>query len=981
MFDPSPAARVFQVPLGVHYGRAVVSGLLARCADRPPEDLARIQMIVGTNRMARQIRSIFDEGPARLLPKINLLTHLGDAWTLPDLPEAVSPLRRRLELISLVSALIERQPDLAPRSSLYDLADSLARLMDEMRSEGVAPESILELDVSDQSGHWARSKAFLEIVQTYFGSHDQPPDLEARRRMAIESLIASWDAEPPEHPVIIVGSTGSRERTQMLIRAVANLPQGAVILPGFDTDMPEDAWEMLDRPMLSEDHPQYRFAQLMQQLDLEPQDVRPWTDDSPADAARSRIVSLALRPAPVTDQWLRDGPSLSGIVEATSGVTLIEAPSTRVEAVAIAMRLRQAAADGRSATLVTPDQALVRQVSAALERWEIRPDIASHRLDHSPVGRFLRHIAELFAGPVSAELLLSVLKHPVAHSGGDRRMHLRHARMLERRLRRHGPPYPTAESLREWAEDAGERIDAAWVEWLAECVLGRERPGDMPLAKRIEQHLDLAERIACGHDGRDAGILWKREAGREAREAFHALAGCAEHCCDLNARDYESLFQAILSRALTRNDRPTHPHVLVRGIRETRSRESDLLILAGLNEGQWPQTNPADPWLNRAMRDEVGLVLPERQTGLSAHDFQQGILAPEVWLTRSIRSDDAETVPSRWLNRLRNLLEGLPEREGPAALEGMRGRGERWLRLAEALEEPIQAPRARRPSPRPPAEQRPKRLSVTQIQRLIRDPYEIYARKVLNLNPLDPLMRTPDALLRGQTLHEALEAFIQSVMDGESPVSSEALVQTVGDILERRVPWAMARVMWRSRIERIADRFVQHESLRRERARPRLLEAKGEAVLPGLDFTLSAKADRIDIEESGDARMYDYKTGAAPSPKQQRHFDKQLQLVAAIAQEGGFENLDPVRTSRAAYVSLSPSAAQHETDAEIEYGEDGRNLAWSQLGELISKYMDPGLGYTSRRAAYKSAERGDYDQLARFGEWDETDDPAPEEMP
>ena len=96
-----------------------------------------------------------------------------------------------------------------------------------------------------------------------------------------------------------------------------------------------------------------------------------------------------------------------------------------------------------------------------------------------------------------------------------------------------------------------------------------------------------------------------------------------------------------------RNPHLGHPNVLVWGTLEARVQGADLLILAGLNEGSWPEAPAPDPWLNRQMRADAGLLLPERRIGLSAHDFQQAIAAKEVWLTRSQRSDDAQTVPSR----------------------------------------------------------------------------------------------------------------------------------------------------------------------------------------------------------------------------------------------------------------------------------------------------------------------------------------------
>lgn len=971
MFEHTDTPRVFAVPLGVDFPKALVQGLTARFDGQPPEALARVHLIVNTRRMARRIRGLFDEGPPRLLPRISLVTDVGETWRLADIPDPVSPLRRRLELMQLVAALLDRQPDLAPRSSLYDLADSLAELMDEMHGEGVPPDRIDALDVTDQSGHWARIMAFLGIVRHYF-AETATPDLEARQRLVIEALTRAWADHPPDHPVIVAGSTGSRGATRLLMTAACRLPQGAVVLPGFDTDMPHDVWDTLTDPMISEDHPQFRFADLMRELGITPDDIGTWAGLTPANPARNRLISLALRPAPITDQWRRDGPKLTDIDGATRDITLIEAPSARTEALTIAMRLREAAETGQPAALITPDRTLARQVTAALDQWDILPDdSAGIPLHLSAPGRFLRHVAELFHLPLSAELLLTILKHPLCHSGGGRGTHLRLTRELELHLRRNGPPYPGADSVSAWAQGIRDPQAGAWAGWLIDAFTDRVMPDETALSDIVARHMALADRISLGSTCEDTGPLWQGEAGRQALTCFSDLAENAEFGGVINARDYGSLFHAILSREEVRTPVEAHPLIRIWGTLEARVQGVELLILAGLNEGSWPEAPKPDPWLNRTLRHQAGLLLPERRIGLSAHDFQQAVLAPEVWLTRSVRSDDAETVPSRWLNRLQNLLSGLSELGGKAALDAMRARGAHWLRRAEALEAPGHVPPAGRPSPCPPSAARPRQLSVTQIQKLIRDPYAIYARHVLRLKPLDPLMKVPDALLRGIVLHRALENFIRATRGAPEQITRQHLMQETVSVLAKNVPWAEARLIWQARLERVADRFIEGEIARRQLAEPADFEVDGKATLPGLDFTLTATADRIDIDPAGHLHLYDYKTGSAPNRNVQKHFDKQLLLEAAIATQSGFGKLPPSPVARAVFISLGSGKPEEEAPLEEEPPEK----VWQEFHQLVASYLSPELGFTSRRAVQKSREAGDYDQLARFGEWDITDAP------
>ncbi|WP_296765423.1 double-strand break repair protein AddB [Sediminimonas sp.] len=980
MFDPDSAQEgpnVYGMDPGVDFPAALVAGLRDAYSARPPQDLARLRLIVNTRRMARRIRDLFDSGAPLLLPRVSLVTDLGDLAGTTRVPPAVPPLRRKLEIAQLVAGLLDREPDMAPRAALFDLADSLSALLDEMHGEGVSPDAIRALDVSDQSGHWARALRFLDIVQHYFDRADTAPDTETRLRVIVEELAARWRAAPPRDPIVVAGSTGSRGTTMRLIEAVSALPQGMIVLPGFDFDMPGAVWDDVSDPMTAEDHPQFRFRVLADRLGIKPSQVRRWPGIAAPRPARNAVVSLALRPAPVTDQWLAEGPRLTDIAGAMADVTLIEAPSMRDEALAIAMRLRQAAEDGRTAALITPDRMLSRQVTAALDRWRITPDdSAGTPLHLSPPGRFLRHVAALMQHDLTAEALLTLLLHPLTHSAADRGAHMLHAHALELHMRRRGMPFPEAGALRNWAAIHSDTSAQEWAEWVVRCFTGQKTGGKRPLADWIAAHMALAEHIAQGPDGEGAGTLWDDAAGEKARAVMGALVAEADAGGAMSAADYADMIGAILAREEVRDSRTPHPGVLIWGTLEARVQGADILILGGLNEGSWPEMAPADPWLNRRMRHDAGLLLPERRIGLSAHDFQQAIAASEVWLTRSIRSDDAKTVASRWLNRLENLLGGLPRQGGQQALDEMRARGNLWLDRARQIEAPGQTPPAPRPSPRPPVAARPRRLSVTAIKRLIRDPYAIYAAQVLRLRPLDPLMRAPDALMRGILTHSIMETFMAEVRDERDALNAHRLLEIAGTVLAEHVPWPDTRALWRARLGRVAEGFVSDEARRLQAAHPAGFEVKGRRDIADLGFSLSAEADRIDSADDGTLRIYDYKTGPPPTRPQQKHFDKQLLLEAAIAEAGRFDGIAPARVAHAAYIGLGSKPGEHPAPLD----EEPPAITWARFDKLIRAYYSPTQGYTARRAMFSDADHSDYDQLARFGEWDVTTPPTPQDL-
>ena len=973
MFEPSSSARLFALPPGTDFAEALVKGLKDRLQSHPPEAMARVELLLRTRRMQRRVEAVFDKHGAGFLPRIRLITELADPVDTARLPKPISPLRRQLELAELVKGLIKADPNIAPQSATYDLAQSLHAFLDEMQAEGVSPGDIAALDVTDQSGHWERAQRFLDIVTHYFDTQNEAPDAAGLNRMALAAKLDRWAQTPPTHPIIVAGSTGSRGTAFRLMSAVAHLPQGAVVLPGFDFHTPHHVWDTLTdnitnaEAMQGEDHPQFRFARLMHHLNVPPDSVATWSDALARTDAKNALVSLAMRPAPVTDQWLSDGPELGDLSAAVQSLTLVEAPSPRDEARAIALRLRQAAEDGQTAALITPDRILTRRVSAMLDRWNILPDDSAGTPVHlTAPGRLLRHIAKLRTDGPTAEALLTLLKHPLCHSGAERGQHLLWTAELELFIRKTGVPYPSLGQLAAWKK-ADEAAD--WLTWVDTCFLQPAVTGHASLAHHIDQHLSQAGAICAGSVSEDMSELWAKEAGKACRSVFDHLIENAGHSGEMSIRDYADLIDTVLRSEEVRDRDAPHPHILIWGTIEARVMGADLVILGGLNEQTWPGTPPADPWLNRRMRQQVGLLLPERRIGLAAHDFQQAIGAKEVWLTRAERSDDAETVPSRWLNRLVNLMQGLPQTGSPQALENMRDRGKTWLAYGKQLEKPIETPLATRPSPVPPVMARPTELSVTGIERLIRDPYAIYASKVLRLRQLQPVQHTPNAMERGTQIHKVFEEFVSNTAQNPDLVTHQTLIDTAHRVLDDNVPWPTDRIQWRVRIEKIAQWFVAQEQARRIEARPVLFEKTGRMDLHKPPFRITAKADRIDIDALGQARIYDYKTGTAPSENRQLFLDVQLLVTAAIVCEGGFEQISPRGVAEAVYIALGGDGK--EVRAPLEKRPPDQTVA--MLVKLIEAYRDPDMGFTARNKMHKDAFGSDYDQLSRFGEWDASD--------
>ena len=961
---------IFGISPGVNFPRELANGILGRFASSEPEVLANLQVIVNSTRMRHRLTEELIDLGAMLHPQILTLPEVSQLIPNSYQPIPNYSLVHKFELMALVQKLIEAQPDIAAQSSVYALTKSLSELIDEMQGEAVPVENILDLDISDQSGHWKRTQLFLNIVKKYLENRKNDPDEEAWLRQIINALTDYWLEESPKNPVLIAGSSGSRASTRKLIKAIINLPNGAVVLPGFDFTLPKKLWGKKERVGVPEDHPQFRNLKTFFELGLPKSNLQKWHLKEKSNIQLQNLISLSLRPAPVTDCWLDEGPKLGNVSKITESITLVEADSIRDESLAIAFRMILAIKENKSLILVSPNRKLTRMVSAYLSNRNIIPDdSAGVPLQLTPSGRFLRLVVSLFAGPVTITKIFALLKHPLTHSGGNfRTEHLEFVRSLELFFRTTNVNIFSAKNISAWLEQSEAQYASKWASWICN-LLEQCRLQDSYIFEDVfNKHIELAKIVASGPDQNESntsGDLWKQNNGRHCLKIIERIREASPTAKSISASKYADIFNSILADEHVPEINPTHPNIMIWGTLEARAHNAQVLILAGMNEGSWPVPAAIDPWLNRKMRKESGLLSPERRIGLSAHDYQQSVCSPTVFITRSTKDNEAETIPSRWLNRLLNLLSGLSENNGPEAIENMRSRGTKWLDWANETKNTTPRKSAKRPSPKPPKDTRPKKLSVTEIKTLIRDPYAIYAKHILKLTPLLSLHRSDDPLLRGVVIHQIFEQFVKNWhQDASFADQKNHLLDLTKKQLKEKVASPATRLFWFSRVEKIADWFVSEEAKRRNFCKPVALEKKGQIIIPSLNFKLTAQIDRVDVNEDGKAIIYDYKTGAVPSKSVQLHFDKQLFLLALIIEGGGFLDLAPMRVLEASFLDLSNKKAVF-----APFDQESLDAHRRKFQLLIARYLNPDQGYTARRAMFRIEDNSDYDGISRFGEW------------
>ena len=991
------APSVWTISAGLPFLDALVEGIFAR-SGRDPLALAGLTILLPSRRACRSLREAFlraGEGAAMLLPRMAALGDL-DAEELElqaplDLPPAISPLRRQLLLAKLVRGwgkgkLLEGQA--------VALAGELARLLDQAHAEGVPFRDLEKLVPIELARHWEITVEFLRIVTDHW-----PTMLEAegaidaadRRNRVIAAQLQAWRAAPPGI-VIAAGFAAATPAAAELLTLISMLPHGFVVLPGIDTDADDELWTAI---MADPTHPQHGLADLLQRLGVTHDGLKDWTgtpktpspphwggegrgevgnaqeaeaaptspglsapeggeessrmsQPAPNPGSRTRLAREMMRPADTSHRWRQIGALPPGSVD---GLSRLDLPGPQEEALSVALLLRHVLeTPAATGMLVTPDRGLARRVAAELQRWGIEiDDSAGLPLNQTPPGTLLRLLGEAAAERLAPVPLLALLKHPLADPA------LREpVRKLEREVLRGPRPGPGLAGLRAAAPKHAALLDRLTT-ILAPFLALVEAP-EIRLAEALDAHVRAAEALA------GAERLWAKEAG-EALALFVAeLAEASGDYPPLAGADYPVIFEALLAGSVVRPRFGLHPRLQILGALEARLQQADLVVLGGLNEGTWPPEAPHDPWLSRPMRREFGLRSPEAQIGLAAHDFAQAFQARRVVLTRALRAEGAPTVPSRWLLRLDTVLQAAGLSLAPEPVGD----------LVALLDQPKSPGAVPAPCPRPPVALRPRRLSVTEIETWMRDPYAIYARHVLQLEPLDPLDADPGVAERGVFIHQALDSFLKTYPEAMPPDPVAALLTlgraAFGEALARPGVWAF----WWPRFERIARWFVELEADRRALVQRSWTERKGRLLLPAPegDFELTAKADRIDLFEEAGLAVIDYKTGRLPSKEELAlGFAPQLPLEAAIAAAGGFADVPAAPVVALCFWHLDGGDPAGEIEPAAEDPMAAADAALAGLNRLIARFDDPATPYLAQPRPGRAPRFSAYGHLARIQEW------------
>lgn len=957
---PSPRPTVFTIPAHRSFADSLAAGLIARHG-RDPMALAGGRILLPNNRAVRALTEAFvrASGTGLVLPRLiaigdpDLDDRIGGALDPADsakpVPRAIDPLARQLAL----AAIVRRGGEGAAEA--MRLASDLARTLDALTIEEVSASRLgsMDLETEDLAAHWQKSLDRLQAIIAAWPAElarRGAIDLTDRRNRLLRATANRWASNPPAGFTIAAGITTAAPAVAALLRTVSQMEGGAVVLPALALAdvMSDEEWAALgpdEDGRGEESHPQYHLKLLLDRIDVARGEVDQWRGGGRAasPAVRGRAVANAMTAADFSDKWSRLPPRERRL----TGIRAAELADPASEAMAIAIALRQSLeTPGQTAALVTPDRMLAARVSALLGRWGIQADDSAGRpLSQAPAGTLLLAIASAAAEGMAPVAMLALVKHPlVGGEGGERQDWLGATRLLDRWLR--GP--------RPAAGLAG--LDAQFAKTDAETAWAAVRPALQPV-ETIRAPISLSAFAAALREATTALAgprAWSNADGRMAAQLVAELEAAPDAATlMLDDNEWVHLLRDLLDAQPVRPPYGGHPRIFIWGLLEARLQHADLMILGGLNEGVWPSMPAPDPWLAPKIRAVLGLPGLEYRVGLSAHDFASALGAPRVLITRARRDSKSPTVASRLWLRLMAMTGGLAR---DLTLE----------RMVAAIDDPGEPQPVSRPAPSPPAAERPRKISVTQVDRMKADPFAFYASAMLGLNRLDPVDADHSAAWKGSAVHEVLENWLRDTNCDPDELVDRARALVAGDAIH-----PMLRALWQPRLIEAIEWIADQEHGNRVNGRaPIVAEAKGETVLGGV--TLHGRADRIDRLSDGRLAIIDYKTGQPPQPKAvDAGFALQLGLLGLIARAGGFGDAKGEPGAHE-YWSL---ARDNRGGFGKVYAPDIKVGADEFLATSLAHFLAAAADYLTGDKPFTAklhpafAPYGDYDQLMRLDEW------------
>ncbi len=916
----------------------VVQWVCTHCQN--PLQAAKTTVILPTKRACFTVKNAFvrlSENRPILLPRLQALYELDDPLA-ENLPPAIS----QTERLFLLAQLCHAKSSVDTYDKALKVAKSLAELLDDFYEYQVNLNDLKSLVKEENLAiHWQESLDFLEILTDFWPQilkERGKIDAVDRRIRLINLLKEKILSAPADEFYILGGAEENSPAVKSLIKAISSKNNVLILLNGLNIYLDDD-----EKNALTENHYQYVLVETLKALGKTPADIRLLSSfEQPQEA----LIREAFKPAKLTDEWLQNDLT----EETVQNIKYIECENMTEEALAIALIMRKVLeTPEKTAALVTTDRNLARRVIAEMKRWGVELDDSAGRpLDNTPTGIFLTLLAA-YAVQQKGETALALLKHPLC---ADQRM-----------------PADLRAFVRETEKtirDNNQKFQIALNTPMTEFLELFQSSHPVPFLDLLTAHLNMAEELAESADRSGRERLWQSDDGEEAYRFFTELKEQASLIPDVPPALYVQILKFLMQFVPFRPKYGTHPRLDILGPIEARFFHPDVCIIGGLNEGTFPALPNVGPWLGASMRKAVNLPSTESIFATQSMDFASCFCAKEVYLTRSLKADGSQTIPSRFLSRIEAVLAAHHDAEDNAAPILLNSTTEV---SPQEMDMPDQYEKIVRPAPCPPKELRPKKLPATQIKNLLVNPYAVYARYILQLRPLNELESFDMKSGYGTALHAAFQELVY-----EKDLTVSKALQKITEHLLADGCSETDLVYNKTKIEKSAAFFVETQNQMKSEIEKTMTEISGSFSFPLCDgtlFTLTAKADRIDKMKDGSYEIIDYKTGTVPSSATiQSGINSQLPLEGLILQQNGYDDCPDPQEIHFSYWHITGKDSGGEIQRQSKKENQATLIEEAREGikKVLNAYQNNTRPYEPR-LMNQAVTYDDYEHLARVKEW------------
>ena len=725
------------------------------------------------------------------------------------------------------------------------IAIKIQEIFDEIEFEQINLAKLNEINDINLSLHrqvtlefikdfYTQTKANLIKNNLYFSS--------AYQNFIIDKYYEILQNKKPEKTIIIAGSTGSLNCGKKLIKAISQLKNGHVVFNNLEISK----FKNLNENIYAND-PQFFNILLLKFLEINHNQVNDIkiSKHLMSSQFRKEFISELTK---INDQiisWQNfiNHPNINEIKnDIIDNFMLIEANNIIDEAMIIADIIAKNYHKNNhgdyNIAIICNNQQLQKTIEYSLQTLDISYNNTNAiNITNNSLILFIINILQLLESDFNSYQLLSIFKHQL-FAFVDQQLISNFEIKILRQARKYSGLKGIIDSLKN-----DQELEIFFNNFLS----------ILPKEKTIDSIILSIEKLA---NKTWDNIISTNDAGDEINLFFKNLLHLKYQIS--NASEFEFLCSQI--SYFQRDQKPNKSIKILSNI-EARLLSFDLVILCGLNYGDFPQIID-DNWLGKQISRELGIDRQNKKIGQNAFDFSNYLTNPKVVLSRSIANADKAFIPSPFILKFKTLIQKINIFD----FKIIKNYQENFPLIT------LQNPEI--PSICVPLEYLPNKISITKISQLLNDPYSYYVDKILNINELNSIDYQPSSREFGSFVHKALEVFVENKNNHHKFL----------EIFNNYFVNIEARYTWYARFEKIFTNFLKFNN--NFLSSKNLLEQHVNHIFKGIK--IYGKIDRITIDDFQNFTIIDYKTGLPPSKKSvQNGIELQLTLSALLLEKSG----------------------------------------------------------------------------------------------